>query len=450
MAGALLFAFAAAACSPAEGYQIGPASGEAPQQPAQSGPAAATPTPEPTKGAPLAGTGGGGGGATSAFVVDAEAVLRRRLEKLDARNDRAVLRLLEAYGAATPPRSRMAVEETARRLVAALKDERPKVRCGATAALARIDPDSFKGDPFTALFVDPEPSVRREAVLGRMRHGVGSIWIHVVTVSKDPEPCVRAAAATALGTVQHADVTARLVEMLVDPDTEVVAAAGASLERSLAGAPPKALLDACRSEREEVRIAAAKALASLRGPESVAALAPMTDDANWQVRRAALRGLTGVDGPAADAAAWTLLAVAEHPRRTRTDRLAAVQALAKTRKKPDLERLARAAQASADPVLRLGFARTLLAWKDLRSLDLLVDLADLTTEDPMERKSIARIRSLAVQTLEDATTSKGDRAATDARVVRTRSWREKLPEIRALLSKQGVDYAPQDLDDSVW
>src|SRR5207244_13198446 len=109
--------------------------------------------PEPTSGGSLAGTGGGGGGGVSAFVVDAEAGLRRRLEKLDVRNDRAVLRLLEAYGAATPPASRTAVDETARRLVAALKDERPKVRCGATAALAHIDPASVKGDPFTALLV---------------------------------------------------------------------------------------------------------------------------------------------------------------------------------------------------------------------------------------------------------------------------------------------------------
>lgn len=453
-AGLLLLCLACAACSPAEGFQIGPVSAPDPGAAANAG-VSTSPADTPARVKDIGG-GAEGAGVRPVYTGDVEAILHRRLERLDPRDDRAAIRLLEVYGAAMPPRSPDAVHEMIVRLMAAVKSERAGVRRGAAAVLSRIDPAALIGDPFTGLFVDPDPSVRREAVLGRMRQGVGTVWIHVLNLSHDPDPQVRAAAATALGTVQHETVSARLVQLLSDPDAVIVSAAGFALANTLAGDVPDAILALAVSERLEVRLAVVRILAAVRGDGAAEALIAMMDDANWQVRRAAIRGLTGMGGEIGTKVTWALHGVAEHDGRSQLDRVEAVQALSRTRKRPDIDRLERMGRKESDPVLRLAIARTMLAWGDIRCIESLVELTEFATDDPAEQRLGTRVRAIADDTLRQAlaTRSTADAGGTPAGskipLVRTRTWREKLPEMVGQLTGKGVDYSPSDLNDSIW
>jgi HEAT repeat protein len=285
---------------------------------------------------------------------------------------------------------------------------------------------------------------------------VGAVWIHVLNLSHDLDAEVRAAAAKALGTVQHEDVTARLIQLMTDPDPAVVIAAGASLENTLAGEPPQVVLDLCAAERLEVRLAAVRVLAAVRGEKAAEAMTRLIDDANWQVRRAAIRGLTSVGGEVGTKATWALMGAGEHGGRSRLDRLEALQALARTQSRPDLDRIERLGRTEEDPVLRLAAARTLLAWGDLRSITLLVELTEYATDDAMYQRTATRVRALAEETLRCALATRTDAEPVgapppeDTRLVRTRTWRQKLPEMLRQLAGKGVDYSPSDLNETIW
>ncbi len=368
-----------------------------------------------------------------------ESVLRRRLATVDLRDERALMRFLDAYGASSPPLAPALVDEFVSRLADAAQSPRAEIRRSALALLGRVDPASVARDVFTPHFGDPDPRVRREAVVGRTRHGPGAAWMYVLKLAEDPDASVRAAVAAALGLIPRPEARERLLAMLGDADREVVLAAGTGLARCLQGAPPDTVVLCCNSERVEVRLAAARVLAALRSPEGAKHLVLLVDDPSWEVRReaiAALASITAGDAPAT--CVWALERVAAHAARSRTDRLEAIQALGRTVRAPDAELVHRLATADPDPVIRLAAARTLLARADLRGLAILVDLTELGRAAAEDPDDVAFVRGTADRTLQEV--------ADDTAVLTGRAtWRQRLPEVLGRLAGVGLDYSPDRL-----
>jgi HEAT repeat protein len=410
-----------------------------------------------TNGAPSAPAGpdegsgkraGGGGGARTGADNDAElsdtefdARLALRLAKVDVRIERSIFEALEGYGATA---GQHRAKDCTRFIASAVRlasHENPVVRAAALAALGRVPAAALWTDPFAAAFDDHDPRVRREAVIGRTRQGLGNYARLVLRLSHDDDAGVRAAVAQALGVAGSAEANATLLVLFTDGADDVADAAAVCLGGRITGAPPAAVIEATKSENPRRRVAAARVLGEAHTPQCLAPHAHHADDPAWTVSCESIRGLARFGGDEAEAASARLLALAVDTSRTRSERFEALQALAHTEKTPDLDELLSVATKDADPALRLVAARTLLARADPRSCDALAAL--LYTEigphcDDEDRRFVrstafAMLLEAAGPKLKDRAPSTPDDAA---------GWRRTLPEIEARIRAPDFEYAP--------
>jgi HEAT repeat protein len=174
---------------------------------------------------------------------------------------------------------------------AALDDADPTVRSLALGALERLG--MLSPADLSRSFTDPQPAVRRRAVLLAARHPS----VDLLPVLDDGDPTVVELAAWACGEHEVVDdaVLSRLIVLAGSSDVALVreacvAALGAiGDERGL-----PAILAGC-GDQPAVRRRAVLALAPFDGEQVDAAIAAALSDRDWQVRQAAedLRRATG-------------------------------------------------------------------------------------------------------------------------------------------------------------
>lgn len=359
------------------------------------------------------------------------------LERLNADDERDVYRTIERYeaGAGAP-------RENVDRLVGVLTklvgDDNVRVRRGALAVLARISPDALLSDPFTGAMCDQDASVRRQAVIGRGRHGVSRHWPVVLPLTRDEDASVRMAAAQALASVNRDEVRDALVRLLSDGSDDVVETAAEALARSARDVPPQDALAAVRSERPRVRTAAAHVLAASHAPRCLEPIVALLDDPVDEVRQQAIRSLPNFTGTEAKAVCAKLVAIASSDRRATIDRFEALQALSRTETPPSADSVHGIAQTAADPLVRLAAARTLLGLGDSRACAILVDLTatkagpacHYQVADFVSKHAAATLRAL------DAATPRADDPA---------GWRPLVASLEVAVRRDGFSYRPEAL-----
>ncbi len=379
-------------------------------------------------------------GAPGRATAELDAFVRLRAAALDPDDERGSFRLLQSIGAGTPAVDAVALREAVDCLQRLALDPTPAVRRGALALLARTDPQAVVEDPFTSAFLDPDADVRLQAVQGRARHGMTLRWSQVVPLARhDPDHRVRAAAARALGSAPSASAGRDLLALLADEEDVVVEAAADALARVLQGPLPTEVLAAAAATRPRVRESAARVLGALHGRDCAAPLVALAADREWTVRRTALGELTHLTDPEGlEMATAKLLYAATDAEGSRTDRMEALQALARLAVDPPAEPLAEVAAQDPDPVLRLIASRTILALGDPRGLPVLVDLLSVRTGPHADEEDRDFVRETAAATLTEVT---GVAPAMDDRA----PWRRLLPELVARLAPGTFEYAPAKL-----
>jgi HEAT repeat protein len=379
----------------------------------------------------------GAGRARLADPEQFEANVILVLERLNAADERDVYRALERYEvAAGAPR------ENVDRLVSVLTklvgDADARVRRGALALLARISPDALLTDPFTGALCDEDATVRREAVIGRGRHGVARHWPSVLPLARDEDASVRAAAAQALASVARDEVREALLRLLSDSSDDVVEAAAEALARGAREVSPQETLAALHSDRPRVRTAAAHVLAAANGPQGLDPVLALVDDPVDEVRRQAIRSLPRFTGAQAGAVCGKLLAIATSDRRPSTDRFEALQALSRTASQPSADAVHRIAVSGSDPLVRLAAARTLLGLSDSRACAILADLTGTQAGPACHYKIaefVARHADAALRAV-DAVTPRADDPA---------GWRPLVTSLEVAVRRDGFSYRPESL-----
>jgi HEAT repeat protein len=378
-----------------------------------------------------------GGSARLADPEQFEANVVLVLQRLDASDERDLYRTLERYDAGAGGQ-RERVDRLVGVLAKLVGHEDVRVRRGALALLARVPTEVLPSDPFTGAMCDQDPAVRREAVIGRARHGMSRHWPAVLPLARDEDATVRIAAAQALASVGRDDVRAVLAKLLADDSDDVVEAAAVSLARTARDVPPPEALAALRSDRPRVRAAAAHVLAASHGPNCFDPIVTLLDDSVDEVRRQAIQSLPRFTGELAKAACERLVSVASSPRRPATDRFEALQALARTPAGPSADAVHRIATSADEPFVRLAAARTLLGLGDSRACAILADLAG-TQASPTCHYQIAEfVRSHASETLRaiDAAKPLTDDAA---------GWRPLVASLEVAVRRDGFSYRPEPL-----
>jgi len=389
------------------------------------------------------GASGAPGGATVGGPATKDEELLGRLADLDLRNEQAILRLLARYGIRAPLRSVPDAQRFFFRLEELQTHDRLAVRRAAVAVMARLPRVAIPKhvDPFSPLFGSDDPVIRREAVFGRSRHGVGAAGAEVARLANDADAEVRAQAVTALGWVQGPAARATLLAALDDGSDEVVCNAGVSLARTVGSGPlPPELLRAAKSSRGRKRWAAAQVFASRRDAVAVQQLKPLTSDPAWDVRAVAIRGLGRVRRSAAGEAKDVLVSIAVDASRPRTDRFEAIQSLRNSARMADSDQLVRVARSDPDPVLRLVAARTVLASGDPRGLPPLVELLRTQVGEIADEEDTDFVRETAESTLRhvtEVTVAVSDYA----------HWRQALPEILVRMQPNSFSYSPRRLEE---
>ncbi len=383
------------------------------------------------------GAGSSGGSARLADPEQFEANVVLVLQRLDASDERDVYRTLERYDAGADGQ-RERVDRLVGVLAKLVGHEDVRVRRGALALLARVPTEVLTTDPFSGAMCDEDPAVRREAVIGRARHGLSRHWPSVLPLTRDEDVAVRIAAAQALASVGRDDVRAALAKLLADGSDDVVEAAAAALARTARDVPPPEAVAALRSDRPRVRAAAAHVLAASHGPTCFDPIVSLLDDSTDEVRRQAIQSLPRFTGAEAKAACETLVAIASSARRPATDRFEALQALARTTGKPSADAVHRIATSAEEPLVRLAAARTLLGLSDPRACAILVDLAG-TQAGPACHYQVAEfVRSHASETLRALGAAKPltDDAA---------GWRPLVASLEVAVRRDGFSFRPEPL-----
>jgi HEAT repeat protein len=359
------------------------------------------------------------------------------LERLNPADERDVYRTLERYevGGGKP-------RENADRLVAVLTklvgDDDVRVRRGAIALLARIAPDVLITDPFSGALCDEDAGVRREAVIGRARHGMSRHWPSVMPLARDEDPSVRIAAAQALASVARDETRATLLKLLADSSDDVVEAAAEAVARGARDVAPPEALAAVRSDRPRVRAAAIHVLAAAHGPKCLDPIVSLLDDPADEVRRQAIRSLPRFTGEQAKAACEQLVAVASSARRPATDRFEALQALSRTAVAPAPDAIHGVATSAAEPFVRLAAARTLLGLRDSRACAILAELAGTKASPACHYQVAEFVSANASATLRamDAAKPAGDDPA---------AWRPLVASLETAVRRDGFTYRPEPL-----
>ena len=393
--------------------------------------------PEGRKAESVRGSASSDGRARLADPEQFEANVALVLERLNPADERDVYRTLERYevGAGKP-------RENADRLVAVLTklagDQDVRVRRGSLALLARIAPDVLITDPFSGALCDEDAGVRREAVIGRARHGMSRHWPSVMPLARDEDESVRIAAAQALASVPRDEARAMLLKLLADRSDGVVEAAAVAVARSARDVPPQEALAAIRSDRARVRAAAVHILAASHGPKCLDPIVSLLDDPADEVRRQAIQSLPRFTGGEAKAACDQLVAVASSARRPATDRFEALQALARTAVGPSADAIHRVATSAAEPIVRLAAARTLLGLGDSRACAILAELAG-TKASPACHYQVAEFvsanASAALRAVDAAKPRTDDPAA----------WRPLVASLEVAVRRDGFSYRPEPL-----
>jgi len=365
-----------------------------------------------------------------------EAKVIREILGTNLEDEGGVNRALLRVGAGFPPTRDGEARRSVDMLEKLAKNERAVVRRGAVALLARVAHPLLVGDPFTTAMLDSDAGVRRQAVIGRIRHGAAQNWRTMAALAQDPNDAVRAAVAQGLGVLDEADARAALAKLVLDPSDVVVDAAAASLANSAMTEPPPAIVEAARSPRPAVRRAAAIVLGETRSESALRLLSQLAGDEAATVRKDAIWSASNLGGDAANDARALLESIAcDAVKRPRGDRFEALQGLARTAYAPDAERLVAVATKDKDSVLRAMAARTLMLRGDARGVRALADLLDARPDAVIDDEDACFVRRTADEVLSDVAGAKP----------RTRSvaeWKRTLPDIEARLPKERSDTPP--------
>lgn len=174
---------------------------------------------------------------------------------------------------------KVASEEFARHLIAALDDSEHLVRWSVTEALAWVVHPSVP-PALAGMLGDSSYTVRVAALRALYEHDEAEVAEEVIMALRDEHPTVREAAAEVLGKLGGEEAAPALIEALEDDEGFVRRAAAEALGTIKSAMALPALIESLKDGQHQVRYAAVEALGKIGDPAALRSLARMLPDTN--------------------------------------------------------------------------------------------------------------------------------------------------------------------------